>query len=89
MTVTPNVNLVTNIGFGPDASHTVADKDLKGIVARSLGEIKHPADIIIDKEADVYVFENTFCDKDNKLVTWLKRFTQKIASIIKPASTGD
>lgn len=61
LTATPNVNLVSNIGFGVDATHTAsADSPLAGMATRSLGTIKHPDIVRQDKEADRYVFDHTF-----------------------------
>lgn len=58
LTATPNVNLVTNIGFGPGATHTHAGMAPTGTSA--LGPIRHPADVERDLEADRFTFENHF-----------------------------
>lgn len=58
--IIPNVNLVTNIGFTLDATHTkcfiegISNKPVK-----SLGKITHPKKIIINRKADLYTFYNT------------------------------
>ena len=61
LAILPNENLVMNIGFGEDATHTT-DKNnlLSQLKALNLNEIKHPSTITRDSEADhfsmVYVF---------------------------------
>ena len=64
LTVTPNVNLIKNIGFGKDATHT-KDKNskLSNIPTMKLGYITHPKQIIIDKEADRFAFDYAFRGK--------------------------
>jgi len=64
LTATPNVNLVSNIGFGPDATHTArADSPLAGMETSALGEVTHPACVVQDQAADRYVFDHTFGGK--------------------------
>jgi hypothetical protein len=61
LTATPNVNLVSNIGFGPDSTHTTsADSMLAGMVTNSIGELRHPTTVSQDPFADRYVFDYTF-----------------------------
>jgi len=61
LTVTPNVNLVSNIGFGADSTHTAdPDSPLAGLPVRALGEIRHINSVGQDIEADRYVFDHTF-----------------------------
>lgn len=65
LTATPNVNLVTNIGFGPDATHTVASGDQQGLPAQSLGILTHPARVKQNLAADRYVFSHHFGGKSH------------------------
>lgn len=60
LTATPNVNLVTNIGFGPDGTHTVANEDHDGLPSHPLGPLTHLAKVEQDKKADRYVFDHHF-----------------------------
>ncbi len=58
---TPNINLVANIGFGPDATHTIsANNFLSKIVTGELGPISHPKDAQVNKAADKFVFDYLF-----------------------------
>jgi hypothetical protein len=61
LTATPNVNLVSNIGFGPEASHTtskLSEKDSH--TTNSIGALKHPKEVRRYFEADTYVFYHHF-----------------------------
>lgn len=60
LTATPNVNLVTNIGFGPDGTHTVASEDQDGLPAYPLGPLTHSEKVEQDRKADRYVFDYKF-----------------------------
>ena len=57
--VVPNVNLISNIGFGPEATHT----HVVGIHANMPTQpivfpIKHPKFVLADEEADRYISSN-------------------------------
>lgn len=58
LTATPRVNLVTNIGVGPDSTHTLADEDQPGVPVRPLGPITHPLEVRQHLKADQYVFDH-------------------------------
>ena len=60
LTATPNVNLVTNIGFGPDATHTVTNNDQAGLPVFPLGPLTHPQKIEANAYADRLVFDHNF-----------------------------
>ena len=61
LTVTPNVNLVTNIGFGMDATHTSdPNASQANLPSVALTDIVHPDGVVQDHVADRYVFEHHF-----------------------------
>lgn len=60
LTATPNVNLVTNIGCGPDGTHTLAQEDQPGLPVYPLGPLVHPDRVVQDGKADRYVFDHHF-----------------------------
>jgi hypothetical protein len=65
LTATPNVNLVSNIGFGADSTHTAsADSPLASMATHALGDIIHPEVIAQDHDADRYVFDHNFGGKE-------------------------
>jgi len=58
LTATPRVNLVTNIGVGPDSTHTLADEDQPGVPLEPLGQFTHPPEVKQHLKADQYVFDH-------------------------------
>lgn len=76
LTVTPNVNLVSNIGFGEDATHTnynyYVENHLSNIPIESLGKLTHPKSVEIDIEADLFNFNWHFNGRDLRFPrSWL------------------
>lgn len=57
---TPNVNLVSNIGVGPDATHTNALVDKPGRATEPIGRLVRPRQVRQDEEADRYAFDHHF-----------------------------
>jgi hypothetical protein len=78
LTATPNVNLVTNIGIGPEASHTKASETQKGVPVSSLGERAHPRHVVQNRAADRYVFDNHFGGRDRRLKQKLLRLPWRV-----------
>lgn len=61
LTATPNVNLVSNIGFGSDATHTIEkSSNLALMPVMPLKTLKEPDSVVQNHEADLYIFEHTF-----------------------------
>ena len=64
--ITPNDNLITNIGSGEDATHTILKDRTIGQPAKPIGKISHPSGSIgYDDEADsatfrTYYYKNFF-----------------------------
>jgi len=84
LTATPNVNLVTNIGFGPDGTHTVLKEYQDGLSAHPLGPLTHPERVEQDKKADRYVFDHHFGGLQQRLHRrMLKRPRRIVVEIIR------
>ena len=58
LTILPNKNLVSNIGFGNDATHTSASNRFSNLATKSLMDISHPPFVVRHKLADAYTFEH-------------------------------
>jgi hypothetical protein len=53
----PSVNLVSNIGFGPEATTTTLEYDIRArLPVHEIGEIHHPSSVVRDATADNYRF---------------------------------
>lgn len=73
LSIIPNKNLVTNIGFSENATHTVYRTELAERKAESINEIIHPKFFYSDKEADLYTFNKYMgISKFKKLMNLLK-----------------
>lgn len=60
LTATPNVNLVSNIGASPDATHTRTSSDQLERSTEPLGALVHLSKVELDYEADRYTFDHHF-----------------------------
>jgi hypothetical protein len=49
--------MISNIGYGLDAGHTVLKDKSMGQEASSIGTIIHPSAIVVDREADDFTFK--------------------------------
>ncbi|HYN53150.1 MAG TPA: glycosyltransferase family 2 protein [Methylotenera sp.] len=59
--VMPNVNLISNIGFGVDATHTVSGSHLADLpVNKMLFPITHPVGVFRNLQADMFSFQQFF-----------------------------
>ncbi len=63
LNIIPNVNLVKNIGFGENATHTVYENEFSNIDNFEIDLSKHPQDISPDKEADNFLSKIMFNKK--------------------------
>ena len=67
ITALPNKNLISNIGFGADATHTI-DSRVRHEMENGLGLLIHPSFILVDRQADAYTYfhhidERTFAGR--------------------------
>ena len=75
LSVLPNVNLVSNIGFGESSTHTKnANDKTSGIPTAPLALLSHPLDVEIDKAADEYYFNKFLLGKKS----WFERIKHKL-----------
>ena len=53
----PSVNLISNVGFGPGATHTTVVNGLACIGSQTmLSPLNHPVDLVADHAKDDYTF---------------------------------
>ncbi|MDP7268219.1 MAG: glycosyltransferase family 2 protein [Pirellulales bacterium] len=60
LTAIPDVNLVSNIGFGTDATHTTGDSHLANLPTGPLTSMNHPPLCVRNKEADQHCFKRCY-----------------------------
>jgi hypothetical protein len=61
LSIVPEVNLVTNIGFGAGATHTVdTTSRFANLPTTSIGQLHNPAFVIRNFDADRYTFQHVF-----------------------------
>jgi hypothetical protein len=61
LSISPNTNLVSNIGFRPDATHTPdPDNPFSNLESSELSELIHPKYIIPEKTVDYKIFAKEF-----------------------------
>ncbi|MEP0870509.1 glycosyltransferase family 2 protein [Trichocoleus desertorum AS-A10] len=85
LSILPNVNLVSNIGFEANATHTQSDSSLANLSAGELERISHPTFILQDKSADLYTFSQCYQPHQGKLNLLLKRLKSQAALLGKLA----
>lgn len=60
LTILPNVNLVSNIGFGSEAVHTRDINKFAMIETKTINSISHPSYILRDLKADSFTEKNMY-----------------------------
>ncbi len=76
--ICPEVNLITNIGFGANATHTFSDNPLANVQTQEINlPLKHPQFMIQDFQADHLIQEKFFN------VGFMSKLKRKIARTIK------
>jgi hypothetical protein len=66
LSIVPDVNLVTNIGFGSDATHTVVINKLANLPTVAIDQISDPPFLIKHQIADAHTFHYVFGGKAMK-----------------------
>lgn len=76
--IIPNVNLISNIGFGQQATHAEKKSDpVANMPTKALGPIIHPEHVAIDHDADYYTITQAF-----PIPSFATRAFRKIIKII-------
>lgn len=78
LTVLPAVNLISNIGFNEDATHTTGESDLANLERQSLSfPLKHPVGVFRNLQADRYSEKRCF------QVPLAKRIRNKLVGLLR------
>lgn len=82
LSAVPNINLVSNIGFGDGATHTTRLRHpLAGLPRQSLTEICHSPSVICHEEADNFIFETFLWESSWK--RFIRKLSQRVARIVR------
>lgn len=82
LTATPNANLVENVGFNPDATHTKTERPSVPAARLELRPFRHPIAEMADKEADHYTFAHHFGGQD---LRWHRRVANRTRRQVRGA----
>jgi hypothetical protein len=85
LSVTPNANLVSNIGFGAEALHMgFIDKKIASLPLEALGPVVHPEFEAADADADARTFKTLFTlPPADRLRVFMLRVGKKLRKILK------
>lgn len=82
--ITPHMNLISNIGFGENATHTKnKDNFLSNMKSNIISEIKHPKDIKLSLQRDKNIFYKTIYKKNILLEKIKKVIPYRIKFLLK------
>lgn len=89
LTATPNVNLVSNIGFGADSTHTAdGNSSLAFMKTHAIGQLRHPGIIEQDIEADRYIFDHALGGRNFRFPYSILNFPQRFADFVSRKLKG-
>ena len=77
-----NTNLVSNIGIGPDATHTIAENEQPGLPMAALGTIRHPETIAVDAAADRRTYDYRHDGLKRRFPRNLKPVPRRVAGAV-------
>lgn len=77
LAISPNVNLILNIGFGEDATHTTEHTANGKMQTAAIGQIIHPTFPVVCREADRHIFNRYYH------TSLLSRIMNKVSRIVK------
>lgn len=85
LSIMPNVNLIENIGFGADATHTTGESELANLKTSDIYLNSHPATVSIDHEADIFASKNTFgiCSFLDKKIIKISKMKIKFKKLLQ------
>lgn len=86
--VAPNVNLISNIGFGGSATRTTNGKDPNAnLPTQSIGEIVHPKHVLVSRTADLFTAKEIFFinteESSTKSTDFIAQLKQMIKKLLK------
>jgi hypothetical protein len=89
LTIIPNENLISNIGFDSNATHTIEkDSVFANVPLAEIEQIVHPSFILPEKQADLFIMNNHFniAEKRRKQNRLRKRAKRWLKSVVRHAA---
>lgn len=81
LAVLPTRNLVSNLGFRADATHTLHENSLSNLPTNDLWELIHPPFVVRNKTAELYTFENIFTEQITRSIL-IKKILSKVRKLL-------
>ncbi len=82
LAITPQVNLISNIGFGADATHTTrVDRRLLPPLGQLAFPLRHPSSVAIHAEADRYEERQIFLRWQSRAKRRLRRLARRLSGL--------
>jgi len=78
LAILPNKNMISNIGFGQDATHTFGESEQMNMPFFDIVLKKHPSEVVQNKDADDFTFKQNFSPKP-----FFIRVVNKIKRLLK------
>lgn len=84
LSITPEINLVSNIGFGGSATHTTAvDYNMAGLPASDIGfPLRHPPSVERNRDADEFEMQHLFCRDSPSLYSRIRRRVSRVVNTV-------
>jgi hypothetical protein len=87
LSIVPDCNLVSNLGFGVEATHTdYAQSPWANLPTHDIWEISHPSSIVRNLEADLYTFDRHYggdgLRQQDRLISKLKNRLRPLKQFI-------
>lgn len=81
LTATPNTNLISNIGFGADATHTLETAcKFANMKTEPICPILHPSVVSPEQNADKFVFDDHFGGRDMRFPRNICRISRRVVN---------
>ena len=84
LSITPEINLVSNIGFGGSATHTAAiNHDMAHLPVADIGfPLKHPPSVERNREADEFEMRHLFAPHDRRLYARIRGKVSRLVNTV-------
>lgn len=90
LSLTPNTNLVSNVGLGVDATNCTISMEATAFGTASILPIRHPTFLLQDKTADRFTFDHVFggltMRQSQRLRSRLKALTRRAIRKVMPST---